>query len=426
MKKPLIGFVGMTHLGLVSSVAAAEKEFDVICFDPNESLVTQLKLVNLTIKEPKLDELIIKNQERVHFTSNLDDLYQCDLVYIAPDVSTDDSGKSDLTLINILLDQVFLATKKDAICVILSQVPPGFTRAKNNNTRILFYQVETLIFGRAIDRALFPERYIIGCEYPSNSLPLNYKMFLEAHHCPILQMRYESAELAKISINACLVASITTANTLAELCEQIGADWSEIVSALKLDKRIGEFAYLTPGLGISGGNLERDLATICNFADKYKTDATVVRAWLKNSHRRKSWPVDILHKNIVNNSNKDLIVAIWGLAYKEDTDSVKNSPSLMAISELQSIKINVYDPVVTWKSDWHPNANYCTTALEAIRGADALLIMTPWPEFKEWKVQQIFKILNQQLIIDPYNLLSNENNQDDKGVYIMGRKNTLL
>ena len=172
--------------------------------------------------------------------------------------------------------------------------------------------------------------------------------------------------------------------------------------------------------------MERDLATICNFADKYKTDATVVRAWLKNSHRRKSWPVDILHKNIVNNSNKDLIVAIWGLAYKEDTDSVKNSPSLMAISELQSIKINVYDPVVTWKSDWHPNANYCTTALEAIRGADALLIMTPWPEFKEWKVQQIFKILNQQLIIDPYNLLSNENNQDDKGVYIMGRKNTLL
>jgi len=422
MKKPLIGFVGMTHLGLVSSVAAAEKEFDVICFDPNESLVTQLKLVNLTIKEPKLDELIIKNQERIHFTSNSDDLYQCDLVYIAPDVSTDDSGKSDLTLINILLDQVFLATKKDAICVILSQVPPGFTRAKNNNTRILFYQVETLIFGRAIDRALFPERYIIGCEYPSNSLPLNYKMFLEAHHCPILQMRYESAELAKISINACLVASITTANTLAELCEQIGADWSEIVSALKLDKRIGEFAYLTPGLGISGGNLERDLATICNFADKYKTDATVVRAWLKNSHRRKSWPVNILYKNIVNSSNKDLIVAIWGLAYKENTHSIKNSPSLVAISQLQNVKINVYDPVVKWNKKWHPNATHSPTALEALNKADVLLIMTPWPEFKNWTAKEIFKKLNHQLIIDPYNLLSSANDQDVKGVYILGKK----
>ena len=83
-------------------------------------------------------------------------------------------------------------------------------------------------------------------------------------------MRYESAELAKISINMCLVASVTTANTLAELCEKIGADWSEIVPALKLDKRIGQYAYLAPGLGIAGGNLERDLATVCSFADELR------------------------------------------------------------------------------------------------------------------------------------------------------------
>ena len=103
-------------------------------------------------------------------------------------------------------------------------------------------------------------------------------------------MRYESAELAKISINCCLVASVSTANTLAELCERIGADWSEIVPALKLDRRIGQYSYLTPGLGLSGGNLERDLATVIRFAEANETDAGVVEAWVSNSTWRKDWP----------------------------------------------------------------------------------------------------------------------------------------
>ena len=421
MKKSSIAFVGMTHLGLVSSVAAAEKGFNVVCFDPNESLIAQLKINNMPINEPQLNDLAVKNQKRIYFTSDIDNIDKCQLVYIAPDVSTDDFGQSDLKVINTLLDQVFQVIKKDTICVVLSQVPPGFTRTKKNGTHVLFYQVETLIFGRAIDRALFPERYIIGCEYPNTSLPETYKVFLEAHNCPILQMSFESAELAKISINMCLVASVTTANTLAELCEQIGADWSEIVSALKLDKRIGEYAYLTPGLGISGGNLERDLATICNLADQYGTDAIVIQAWLENSKHRKSWPVQILQKKISKNKDKDLVVAIWGLAYKENTHSIKNSPSLVAISQLQNVKINVYDPVVKWNNKWHPNATHSSTAVEALHKADALLIMTPWPEFKNWTAKEIFKKLNQQLIIDPYNILSSGDDKDVKGVYILGK-----
>lgn len=145
-----------------------------------------------------------------------------------------------------------------------------------------------------------------------------------AFGCPILPMSYESAELAKISINCCLVGMISVANTLAEVCERIGADWHEIVPALRLDKRIGPYAYISPGLGIAGGNLERDLATVCRLAEEHGTDAEVVRAWIHNSRYRKDWVLRVLHSNVLNYCPQPRI-AVLGLAYKENTHSIKNS-----------------------------------------------------------------------------------------------------
>ena len=165
----------------------------------------------------------------------------------------------------------------DAVMVVLSQVPPGYTRALGVlPPQRLYYQVETLVFGQAVERATKPERTIVGCADPAAPLNPRFRAVLDAFGCPILPMRYESAELAKISINCCLVASVTVGNTLAELCEQIGADWSEIAPALKLDRRIGPYAYLTPGLGIAGGNLERDLATVQRLSDAHGTEAGLI------------------------------------------------------------------------------------------------------------------------------------------------------
>jgi UDPglucose 6-dehydrogenase len=283
MSKPTIGFVGMTHLGLVSGVAASQKGFKTICFDIDETKVKDLLSGKLPISEPSLEDLIRINSDHLIFTSDTNDLTKCDVIYVAPDVGTDDHGQSDLSVLNGFLDLVFKVSNQEATIVILSQVPPGFTRGKWDGKRSIYYQVETLIFGKAVERALFPERYIVGCANPSNFLPTAFSEFLEAHNCPILPMRYESAELAKISINMFLVASVTTTNTIAELCEKIGADWSEIAPALRLDRRIGPHAYLSPGLGISGGNLERDLATVCNYAEKHESDAGMVHAWIANS-----------------------------------------------------------------------------------------------------------------------------------------------
>ena len=158
-------------------------------------------------------------------------------------------------------------------------------------------------------------------------------------------MRYESAELAKISINMCLVASIGVANMLAELCEGIGAVWSEIVPALKLDRRIGAYSYLAPGLGIAGGNLERDLATVERLAVAHNTDAGIVRAWLANSRHRRDWAARTIRTALLD-AKPDAVIAVWGLAYKENTHSVKNSPSLATIAQLPGTKLRLHDPLV--------------------------------------------------------------------------------
>jgi len=421
MTLPNIGFIGMTHLGLVSGVSAAEKGFDVICYDPDKNLIANINELKLPISEPKIENLIRKNSKQIRFTSECSELKKCDVVFVAPDVATDDSGQSDLLSINNLLDIAFSETRPNAVIVILSQVPPGYTRSKQRSGKILYYQVETLIFGQAVDRALYPERFIVGSADPKQAIPEYYHSFLKKYDCPLLIMGYESAELAKISINMCLVASVSTANTLAELCEKIGADWSEIIPALKLDKRIGPYSYLLPGLGIAGGNLERDLATVCNFADHHGTDVGVVRAWLLNSKLRKNWASTILRQNLLVNK-KDPLVAIWGLAYKENTHSTKNSPSLATIAQLQDIRLQIYDPVVSWNESWHSKTKFCRSLMDAIDKVDALIIMTPWPEFKQICLNEILERMKGKLIIDPFSMVKVSDPLNfDVDLYTLGR-----
>ena len=404
MNKPVIGFAGMTHLGLVSSVAGAEKGFKVVCFDPDQERIEALRGQELPVLEPDLPELLINNQERLTFTESVDDLGNCDVVFIAQDIPTDDQGQSELRPIDILIELVRESMREDAVIVILSQVPPGFTRNRLQSERLLYYQVETLIFGRAVERALYPERFIVGCVDPTIPLPRGYAQYLESFNCPILPMRFESAELAKISINCCLVSSISTANTLAEICESIGADWSEIVPALRLDKRIGQHAYLTPGLGIAGGNLERDLSTVCRLGDAKGTDVRVVRAWTANSLHRRFWALRILHSRVLAKAN-DPVICVLGLAYKQDTTSTKNSQSLSLIKNLEPFSVRVFDPAVSSEVVKHPRFYAAPTALEACRGADALVIMTPWKEFSQIDPSALAKALSGKTVIDPYGIL---------------------
>ena len=407
MTTAVIGYAGMTHLGLNSAVAAAEKGFETVCYDADSRHIAQLARNELSIVEPDLSELLGKNIERIKFTTDLSQLKPCDLVYIASDVLTDDLGKSDLEPISTLIAEVATGLRPDAVMVVLSQVPPGFTRGSFREDRQLYYQVETLIFGQAIQRALHPERFIVGCADPHEPLPPAFAQYLESFDCPILPMRYESAELAKISINVCLVASVSVANTMAELCESIGADWSEIVPSLKLDRRIGQYSYLAPGLGIGGGNLERDLATVCNLADQNGTDAGVVRAWIANSHHRRDWVLRSLYLEVLSKTDNP-IIAVLGLAYKQDTDSTKNSPSIALLDHLQSFQVRVFDPVVPASIVTNPRCHGAESEYEACEGADVLAVMTPWSQFKELDLHEVAKAMRGRVVLDPYGVFDSE------------------
>ena len=395
----------MTHLGLNSAVAAAEKGFQVVCYDSGPSCIVALARHEMSVVEPGLTELFEKNKTRLSLTTDLRDLIFCDVVYISSDVPTDDQGQSDLEQVKAYIRQVQEVLRSKVPVVVLSQVPPGFTRSQVQVCKTnLYYQVETLIFGRALERALRPERIIIGCAQPKESLPSSLADFLKNFDCPILPMRYESAELAKISINMCLAASVTVANTLAELCEHAGADWSEIVPALKLDKRIGLHAYLAPGLGLSGGNLERDLATVCRMADRHGTDAGVVRAYLANSQYRKDWVLRTLYEKVLRHVKKP-VLGVLGLSYKADTHSIKNSPSVTLIQHLKPYSIRVFDPVVSVPDELKSHCHGATSEFEACEGVNALLIMTPWERFKKLDPSEVAKRMKGKVLLDPYGVL---------------------
>jgi UDPglucose 6-dehydrogenase len=399
-----VGFAGMTHLGVNSAAAALARGFQVTGYDADGDTIASLRRGEPNLVEPGLREILRKHAALASFTADLAELSRCELVYIAADVPTDDAGASDLAGIRKLIDAVSANLGEGALLVILCQVPPGFTRALSLPRERLFYQVETLVFGQALERATHPERIILGCADPAAARPKALEEFLSAFACPVLPMRYESAELAKIAINCCLVSSVSVANTLAELCETLGAAWSEIVPALRLDKRIGQHAYLAPGLGIAGGNLERDLATVCRFADERGTDAGVVRAWIANSRHRRDWALNVLHQSVLS-KREDPLIAVLGLAYKQDTRSTKNSPSLALLAHLAPFRVRVFDPVVPASEISHPRCHAAASELDACEGADALAIMTPWAQFAALDPAQIARRLRGKLLLDPYAVL---------------------
>ena len=405
MTRPTVGYAGMTHLGINSAAASAARGFKTICFDSDAGNVKRLAAFDPPVVEPGLRDLMSGHRSNLCFTSDAAELARCDVVYVSSDVPTDDVGRSDLSGIRALIDVISRHLAKSSQLVVLCQVPPGFTRSLAVPAERLYYQVETLVFGRAVERAMYPERFMIGCADPGRAIPESLSRFLLAFECPVLTMRYESAELAKIAINCCLVASVTVANTLAELSECVGADWGEIVPALRLDRRIGPHAYLDPGLGLAGGNLERDLATLVSLADETGSHMDLVRAFIANSLHRRDWALRVLWKTTLTRV-QDPLIAVLGLAYKKDTNSIKNSASIALLESLRSVRMRVFDPVVQaspMPSSMHEGAK---SELDACKGADALVVMTPWDQFRGIDLHAIAKQMTGNVVLDPYGLLN--------------------
>ena len=281
-----ISFFGLSHLGLNYLSASAAKGFKVIGYDKNKNLIEKLNSNTKIFKEPHLFENLKKYKNNILFTSNLKDLKKSKIIFISSDVNTNKHGKSNLKIIKKNIG-ILKSKFKNKNLVIMSQVKPGFTKRIIWNKEKLFYQVETLIFGKAFKRALNPERIILGVNRPEK-INKDLKKFYSKFKCPVIKTDYNTAEITKISINLYLISSITTTNILSKIVKKIKGNWTDLEKALKLDKRIGKYAYLKPGLGISGGNLERDLYNIIEIAKENNISYDIFKLWKENSLNKKN------------------------------------------------------------------------------------------------------------------------------------------
>ena len=424
-----IGFLGLSHLGVVSSVAWSSLGQQILAIDDDTRTVAALQRGHIPVHEPGLEELFERVRKRITFSSEFRDLAACPLVVQARDVPTNERNQSDLQPIEHLLDRAIPHLRQDVVLVVMSQVPPGFTRrlaarirdARPNLRFKLFYLAETLIFGDAVKRSLAPERLILGCSAPHESLPSLLATALQRFSCPILPMTYESAELTKLAINLYLVSAVTYSNTLADLCEAIGADWSEMVPALRMDKRIGPAAYLRPSLGVAGGNLERDLVTLHGLTQRAGTDSTYLDTMTVLNQVRLGW-VERKIAELGVLGVKRPAIGVWGLTYKGNTRSTKNSPALRVIDKLgDRAKFTVWDPVIR-AGDVALNGRFAASQDEVLDGADALLILADWPEFGQTDFEVLRGSMSRALVIDCVGVLEGRRQELHDIEYVsMGR-----
>ena len=381
-----IGFYGLSHLGLCYSAAYAKKNLDVVAVDLNKKKIINLKKNVLDIFEKDL--LKITKSKKIVYSNNISDLNKCDIVFFSNDVKTNAKNISNISDIRRQILYLDKKIYKSIPIIILSQVPPGFTRLLDLK-RKLFYQVETLIFGEAMSRALHPERIIIGKKNNSDLLTNEIKKMYNIFTPNIIEMNYESAELAKISINLMLISSIMTSNFISLYCEKMNARWSDIKRSLHLDKRIGKFAYLNPSPGLSGGNLERDLMN-SNKLFNYKK---ILNGWINLDQKMKRWTINLVKKNLPKKSS----ILICGITYKENTLSVKNSLSLFLLKQLGK----VYNITILEKNKKLNNLiknNMVNTLSRSNKKFDCVIFINNMYNPKSMK--QVTK--NNTFYIDPY------------------------
>lgn len=403
-----VAYFGLSHLGIVSAISLASKHVRCVGVDLDTRVVSKLKRQEWPIQEPGIEEAYNLAKGFITFSNDPTSLSECDIVYISQDVPTDDFGKSDLSEVETLINLAAQNMSKKARIIILCQVPPGFTRQMKKYHSNISYQVETLVFGQAFSRAVSPERIIVGVDSPNIPLDANYAYILARFSCPILLMDYESAEFTKISINAFLAASITTTNSLNEIAKSIGAKWENVKHALQLDRRIGPYAYLKPGLGISGGNIERDLQTLDELGPITPGEISLFRTYLSNSQRQKYWIIEAITNHIIG-SNPKARIGILGVAYKENTHSTKNAMALVVLSKFAANIVGTYDPLAVLPQEFS-TVKVFDSAQDCIMASDAIVVMTPWDEFSRLDFDCIPREkLESFAVIDPYGIINQIN-----------------
>jgi UDPglucose 6-dehydrogenase len=388
-----IGFFGLSHLGICYSAAYMRKKFQVIAVDQNQKLLDKLKCNKFPIYEKGLNTNL--DNKKIHYSSDIKKLNQADFIYYSRDMITDKNNNSNYNFIQKEILELDKKIKKKIPFILLSQVYPGFLNSLSIK-REIYYQVETLIYGNALDGAINPDRIIIG---KKNNKKINSKLLkiLKSFSKNLIITNYETAELTKISINLFLISSIMTTNSIALYCEKIGAKWKTIKKSLELDKRIGRYAYLNPSPGLSGGNLERDLKN----AHKLFSPNQLYSTWLKLDRIVKNWTLNILKKKI----NKKSKILIVGTVYKKGTKNLKNSFSEYIIKKLiKNYKVFLYEEDIELSAKFKNIINIYLDPLQNKIIFDAIVFVNNCFEPKN---DYLKNLKRSSIIIDPYCYYSN-------------------
>ena len=403
-----IGFAGLSHLGLTTSIAITKfSNLQVTAYDNNKKLIDSLsKTETVELSEPNLLSHLKKYKNKINFTQDPNDLKKCDIVYISKDTETNKENEANIESLKKFIKLITKFIKKKAILVIHSQIQLNFMEKIDWPKKRLFYHVETLVFGKALLRVLKPERLIIGCNNDKIKLPKLFQNYLSMFNSNIILMNYQSAELTKISINLFLISSISTTNKLIQICEKTDANWTKIREAIILDKRIGRKSYTKPGLGLSGGNLERDLKAIICINNKLHIDNQYFNSIEQISIIRKKWILNQL-KVLGYKDNKNLKLAILGISYKADTNSTKNSAALEILKNFKKSQIYYYDPFISkiLTKDHHQRVQNVN---DVFYNSNLLIISNDWYGYGKVNIKQLKK-LKDKIVIDPFNLLKNIN-----------------
>lgn len=410
---PRVGVVGLSHLGIVTSACLAADGIPVTAVDSDPALVAMLGAGRPPIHEPGLDRLLATTPPT--FTTDYSALQGCHVVILAVDTVTDDQNRSDLSVLDTYIEKALPWLPADGVVALMSQVPVGYTRAFAARLRAswseaatrVYYWVETLVIGDAVRRFRSPERIILGSSTGGPGSEPALDALLARFASPVFHMDYESAELTKAAINFYLAMSVTFANTLADLCEATGASMRAMLPALRSDRRVGPAAYIRPGLGIAGGNVERDLVHLRELAVGRGVDAEIFRLVLEGSARRYDWLRQALERHVLGDGARPR-VAVWGLAYKKNTRATKNSVTLRLIKDFaERATLVIYDPQARLPVA-PPGVEIAPTAAAALADADALVVLTDWEEFGAYEPAVIRQALHRPVVIDAVGILSRE------------------
>jgi UDPglucose 6-dehydrogenase len=413
-----IAVVGTGYVGLVVGACFAETGNEVVCVDKDATKIRLLNRGRIPIYEPGLEELVRRNrsEKRLAFTTSLPDaVKRASVVFIAVGTPTGEDGSADLKHVLAAAKEIAQSLGGYTVVVDKSTVPAGTSELVHETMAKVARQPfavvsnpEFLKQGAAVEDFLKPDRVVIGTNDPRAAEIMRelYRPFTRTG-APIMVMDAASAEVCKYAANAMLATRISFMNEIANVCERFGADVDKVRQAIASDKRIGP-AFLFPGVGYGGSCFPKDVKAIIRFSSDRKYRFRILEAVEQVNERQKLRLLDRVDRHFGRRRLKGRTIAVWGLSFKPRTDDMREAPAVPIIRGLleRGAAVRAFDPEAkaVARRIFQSDIYYARNAYDALTGADALLVVTEWNEFREPDFAKMKKQMKDPVIFDGRNL----------------------